>query len=132
MNKKSLAIGFSFVTALSGLALAHGGGPGMRHVDQNQDGKVTLDEAVAGAKARFAKADVNKDGTITKDEAKGRFQKRLEKKDTNADGKLTLAEMETHVRAQFQAKDKNKDSVLSGDELSHRGGPCGHGGNEKK
>jgi hypothetical protein len=120
MNKKSLLIGFSLVTALSGMAFAHGGGG--KKMDQNQDGKVTLDEALAGAKARFAKVDANKDGAITKDEAKGRFQRRLEKKDSNGDGKLTLVEMETGVRSWFQSADKNKDAVLSGDELGQRGG----------
>jgi hypothetical protein len=128
MNKKSLAIGFTFVTALSGLAFAHGGRGGMmRHLDQNNDGKVTLDEALAGAKARFAKIDANKDGAISKDEAKGPMSHRFAKKDANNDGKITLAEVETAARARFAAADKNKDNVLAGDELAHkgRGGPCG-------
>jgi hypothetical protein len=127
MNKKSLLIGFSLVTALSGLAFAHGGGA-KRHMDQNQDGKVTLDEALAGAKARFTKVDANKDGAITKDETQGRFQHMINKKDANKDGKITLAEMETGVRTWFQAADANQDKVLAGDELGHRGrGDCGKG-----
>jgi len=129
MNKKSLLIGFSLVTALSGIAFAHGGG-GKRNMDANQDGKVTLDEALAGAKTRFAKVDANKDGSITKDEVKGRFERMIDKKDTNKDGKITLAEMETGVRTWFQAADANKDSVLSGDELGHRAG--GHCDKSKK
>jgi hypothetical protein len=101
-------------------------------MDQNKDGKLTLDEAIAGAKARFAKADANNDGAISKDESKG---PRMLKKDTNSDGKITLAEMEAGVRTWFQNSDKNKDSVLSGDELGHRGrgGPCGdHDGKHGK
>lgn len=137
MKHQSLIVGFSVATLFSGFALAHGGGHGggKRHMDTNQDGKITLDEALAGAKARFAKVDANKDGSITKDEAKGPFAHKLEKKDTNQDGKLTLAEMEAGVRTWFQTADKNKDSVLTGDELrmghgGRGGGDCGHKGDK--
>lgn len=129
MNKKSLLVGFSLVTALSGIAFAHGGGK--RHMDTNDDGKVTLDEAVAGAKTRFAKLDANKDGAITKDEVKGRFQHMIDKKDSNKDGKITLSEMETGVRAWFQRADANKDNVLADDELRHHRGHHGKGGKDK-
>jgi hypothetical protein len=138
MKHSSLIVGFSVATLVSGFALAHGGGPrgGKRHMDTNQDGKVTLDEALAGAKAHFAKVDANKDGAITKDEAKGPFARKLEKKDTNKDGKLTLAEMESGLRTWFQNADKNKDSVLSGDELrmghGRGGGDCGDKGKKDK
>lgn len=128
MNKKPLVIGFAMVTAVSGLALAHGGG-GKRHMDANQDGKITLDEVLAGAKTRFAKMDTNKDGAINQDEAKGRFQRKLERADQNKDGKLTLAEMEAGLKGWFQKADANKDNVLSGDELrrgkGHRKGDKG-------
>lgn len=136
MKHQSLIVGFSVATLVSGFALAGGGhGGGKRHMDTNQDGKITLDEALAGAKARFAKVDANKDGAITKDEAKGPFARKLEKKDTNKDGKLSLAEMEAGVRTWFQNADKNKDSALSGDEMrmGHgRGGDCGHKGKKDK
>jgi hypothetical protein len=138
MKHHSLIVGFSVATLVSGFALAHGGGGhgGKRHMDTNKDGKITLDEALAGAKTRFAKVDANKDGSITKDEAKGPFAHKLEKKDTNKDGKLTLAEMEAGVRTWFQTADKNKDSVLTGDEMrmghGGRGGDCGHKGGKGK
>jgi hypothetical protein len=70
MKYQSLIVGFSVATLVSGFALAHGGGGhgGKRHMDTNKDGKITLDEALAGAKARFAKVDANKDGSLTREE----------------------------------------------------------------
>ncbi len=96
---------------------------GFRRADLNNDGKVTLDEALTHGKRMFQFHDKNKDGVITRDEVAswcGCFAQA----DTNNDGKDTYAEHEAMLRARFVLMDKNKDAVLSGDELmrGQRGG----------
>jgi Ca2+-binding EF-hand superfamily protein len=128
MHKKiPLLFGFALTTALSGLALAHPcGGPdgrrggGFGRADLNNDGKVTLDEAIAHGKQRFQEMDKNKDGAVTKDElpGRGRF---FDQADANKDGKVTYAEHEAMLKKRFADRDTNKDGVLTGDEI--RRGP---------
>lgn len=126
MKKIQSIVGFSVVSLVAGLAFA-GGGHGKK-IDTNKDGKVSLDEAVNGAKERFAKKDQDKNGALTANEIQGRGQRRFEMADANKDGRVTLAELETQVRAWFQKHDTNKDGVLTRDEFGrgkHRG--KGHG-----
>ncbi len=126
MNKRMLtSLGFALVTTLSGLAIAQQGpcGGGFRRADLNNDGKVTLDEALTHGKQMFQFHDKNKDGVITRDEIAG-WGGCFAQADTNNDGKVTYAEHEAMLRARFTLMDKNKDGVLSGDELTcgQRGG----------
>ncbi len=114
------------VTALSGAALAHGGGRMFAHLDTNNDGKVTLAEAQAGAQARFTKLDKNKDGVISQDELGDGPRRMMKHADTNNDGKLTLAELQAQTQTWFGRFDKNNDKVITQDELAAAGG--GHGG----
>ena len=116
MKKVQGIVGFGVVTLLSGLAFA-GGGHGKKFIDTNNDGKVSLQEAVDGAKQRFAKKDANKDGALTANEAEGRMKHKFEKADANKDGKVTLAEFEAQTRAWFQQRDANKDGFLTQDEF---------------
>jgi Ca2+-binding EF-hand superfamily protein len=124
MNRIQMALGFGLVTLIGSVALAGGGKGhgGFGKADTNNDGKVTLAEALAGAKERFQKKDANKDGMLTKDEVHGRMQGMIERADTNKDGKLTVAEFEAKVRDHFTKRDANKDGALSGDELKGRHG----------
>jgi len=125
--KKALFIGtLSIATLATAAAFACGGGKdghGAR-ADANGDGKVTLAESQAAAKARFDALDKNKNGAITKDEVQGHGQL-FEKVDANRDGKVTLAEMQAKAREHFTARDSNKDNVLTQDEMGHHG--HGHG-----
>ena len=106
---------FAVVTALSSVAFAHGrGGHMFEKLDTNNDGKVTLAEAQAGAQARFTAMDANKDGVLAGDEAKGPMIKHA---DTNNDGKITLAELQTQAGTWFAKIDKNNDKVVTKDEL---------------
>jgi len=123
--KKALFIGtLSIATLATAAAFACGGGKGGKaHMDTNGDGKVTLAESQAAAKARFEKLDKNKNGSVTKDEIEGRGRL-FEKADANNDGKVTLAEMQAKAKEHFTLRDANKDNVLTQDEM-HRG--RGHG-----
>ena len=125
MKKFHMMLGFAAITTIGTAAFA-GGGRGGWKADTNQDGKVTLDEALAAAKARFDKRDTNKDGALTKDEIGKRAQWIFEKADTNKDGKITAAERDAGVRAMFAAKDTNKDGTLTKDEFKR-----GHGKKHK-
>ena len=121
MKKVHSIVGFSVVTLAAGLVFA-GGGHGKKFMDTNNDGKVSLQEAVDGAKQKFAKKDADKNGALTANEMQGRAQRRFEKADANKDGRVTLAEFEAQVRAFFQEKDKNKDGFLTEDEFGHKHG----------
>lgn len=116
MNKIHSIVGFGVVTLFSGLALA-GDGHGKKFHDTNNDGKVSLQEAVDGAKQKFARKDQDKNGALTANEMQGRAQRRFEKADANKDGRVTLPEFEARVRAWFQERDANKDGFLTRDEF---------------
>jgi Ca2+-binding EF-hand superfamily protein len=121
MNRIQMALGFGLVTLVGSVALAHGahgkGRGGFGRADTNNDGQITMAEALAGAKERFQKKDADKNGALTKEELPGRMGHLLERADANKDGKVTLAEQETMVREHFTKRDANKDGVLSGEEL---------------
>ncbi|HEV8547648.1 MAG TPA: hypothetical protein VGQ57_01450 [Polyangiaceae bacterium] len=119
---------FAVVTALSSVAFAHGpGGHLFEKMDTNNDGKVTLAEAQAGAQARFTALDKNKDGVLAGDELKGPMLKRA---DANSDGKITLAELQAQAGTWFAKLDKNNDKVVTKDEIqamrAERGGEHCH------
>jgi len=132
INRVLSSLGFALVTTISGLAIAQpgpGGNCGFRRADLNNDGKVTLDEALAHGKQMFQFHDKNKDGVITRDEIPARGG-HFAQADTNNDGKITYAEHEAMLRARFTLMDKNKDGVLSGDELMC--GPKGGRGRQRQ
>jgi EF hand domain-containing protein len=110
------------ITALSGLAFAHGG---MAKMDSNGDGKVTLAEAQAASKRRFERMDKNKNGVVTKDEVPDRAEHYFARTDANKDGQVTLAEAQAAAQAWFQKLDANKDGVLTENEFPHHGGHHG-------
>lgn len=132
MNKITVVSLLAAITATSGFALACPGHEGGKQsADANKDGKVTLQEAQAKAKARFDAVDKNKNGALSKDELEGRAARMLHA-DSNKDGSVTFAESQAQVQVWFQKMDTNKDGALSGDELAqgrhgHRGGHEGHG-----
>ncbi len=117
--KKALFIGtLSIATLATAAAFACGGEGKGAQIDTNGDGKVTLAESQAAAKARFEKLDKNKNGVVTKDEIDGRGRM-FEMADANHDGKVTLAELQAKAKEHFTARDTNKDNVLTQDEMRH-------------
>jgi hypothetical protein len=122
MKKFHTVLGIVALTTVGGAALAHGGGRGgFKKADTNDDGKVTLAEALAAGKERFDRKDANKDGTLSGDEIQGRMRWMVEKADANKDGKVTAAEHETIVRKHFTDRDANKDGALTRDEMGRSG-----------
>ncbi|MDQ6961490.1 MAG: EF-hand domain-containing protein [Mariprofundaceae bacterium] len=76
------------------------GGHGMKAMDSNKDGQVTLEEFMAGsekkAKERFAKKDKNGDGVLSKADRQmsaKKVDKMFERHDLNKDGLLSKEEM---------------------------------------
>lgn len=127
MKKIQMVPVFAFITALSGLAFAHPGGRMFERLDTNNDGKVTLAEAQAGAQARFNALDKNKDGVLSSDELGDRHFM-MKHADANGDGKVTLAELQAQTQAWFAKLDANHDNVVTKDELqaarAAHGEPC--------
>ena len=108
----------AMVMAVSGAALAHpGGGRMFDRLDTNNDGKVTLAEAQAGAQARFTALDKNKDGVISGDELGNGPHFMLKHADANSDGKITLAELQAQTQTWFSRFDTNNDKIITKDEL---------------
>jgi hypothetical protein len=127
MKKIHMVPVFAFLMAVSGAALAHpGGGHMFARLDTNNDGKVTLAEAQAGAQARFTALDKNKDGVLTADELGDGPHFMMKRADANGDGKVTLAEVQAQTQAWFSKLDANHDNVITKDELkaAHGDHPC--------
>lgn len=110
----------------------------IRGADTNNDGQITLDEAMAAAGKRFARFDRNNDGVIdTKDiEAMRaemldyRVKRFFHRYGAAKEGKLTLEQFTKSRNAWFARMDLNNDGVLTRDELPGRGWRRhrGHGG----
>jgi hypothetical protein len=158
VKTKKLAILITFVglssAALASVAFAHGHGH-MRgqlfeKIDANKDGKVTLAEAKAAEKTRFAAIDADKDGRLTTQELeahrasmhgdkpanperahkhKGRGAKIFAKVDANGDGAIDATESAAKAEKMFARMDDNGDGVVTKDEIGR--GDCGHGRGEK-
>jgi Ca2+-binding EF-hand superfamily protein len=156
VNTKKLAIALITSVGLSSAALAsvafaHGGhmrGELFEKIDANKDGKVTLAEAKAAEKTRFAAIDTNKDGRLTTEELQAhraskhgdkpahpeRANKHKEhgakffaKMDANGDGAIDATESAAKAEKMFTRMDDNGDGVVTKDEVGRGRGDCGHG-----
>jgi Ca2+-binding EF-hand superfamily protein len=98
-------------------------------MDTNNDGKISLDEYTAHAKAKFDSMDTDHDGKVTLAELNAAYDKmggkmngtsaadRLKKLDTNGDGVISADEYQANAKAMFEKLDTNKDGFLSKAEL---------------
>lgn len=115
------AAGFMTLIAPSGLAFAQpgwrGGRAGFCRADSNNDGRVTLEEALAHGRKMFQSRDKNSDGFVDRTESAA-GSRRFEQTDTDRDGRIALAEHEAELRGRFATMDKNADGALTGDELT--------------
>lgn len=116
---------------------------GFGSMDQNGDGKITVDEMTAGMaeriKMRFTRIDKDADGKVTQaefdagrppspPEGAGRQAREMPAfadLDANKDGSVTLEEMTSHAKSKMQERvkemDKNGDGVIGEDERPSRG-----------
>jgi Ca2+-binding EF-hand superfamily protein len=149
-------------TAIGGVAIAGQAGPGagggMMRADTDGDGKISRQEFLAQADARFARLDTNGDGVITADEFAARREANRERRggfgqradgdippssvppqggsafdrlDTNHDGKVTRDEYRAEANARFDRLDTNHDGFIDQNEMAamrHGGGGMGGGG----
>lgn len=99
-------------------------------MDQNSDGKVTLEEAQTVRPEMTAEdyklRDYNGDGIWTMDDRRPGYRtmagrQRLEEIDTNSDGKVSLDEYTTACEREFKILDSDADGGISSDEWPRRG-----------
>ena len=94
-------------------------------LDADQDGVVTLAEALKGVGQHFDLVDQSKDGTLDKAEFESWFGRAnpeaarffLTLYDIDGDGKVTRAEFENPVKKRFSLFDRNDDGKVTPDEL---------------
>jgi len=98
-------------------------------MDRNNDGAVTLEEALAARPARRPDAPQQPNGQPPRPDQSQRVGMMFRSLDANQDGRVTLDEVRPAAEARFRALDANGDRVVSTDELPrHRHhGPRGHG-----
>ncbi|MCB1509476.1 MAG: EF-hand domain-containing protein [Hyphomicrobiaceae bacterium] len=101
----------------------------LRGADTNNDGQITLDEAMAAAGKRFVRFDRNKDGAIDAKDIEAmraemldyRVKRFFHRYGVAKEGKLTLEQYTKARDAWFVRHDANNDGVLTRDELPGRG-----------
>ena len=91
----------------------------MSKIDTDNDGTVSLDEALKAGAAKFDMLDTDKEGTLDKSELTGIIGAGVMKKaDPDKDGTLDKNEYLALVKQRFQAADTDKDGSLDARELS--------------
>jgi Ca2+-binding EF-hand superfamily protein len=140
----SSCFGFALATGMPE-AKAHGNQVDMfQSMDANADGKISVAEHAATAKAMFEKMDADHDGSVTEKEMTAAHQKitgqkpgagemsaadKIKAVDTNGDGKLTAEEHQAGSKMMFEKMDADHDGFLTKAEmvaghtkLMHKGG----------
>jgi hypothetical protein len=145
MIGKLSVLGFSLVSAIASPALAHdqhGSGRGrgddhgsyrgdyrndyrnvsaevdLRRADLDNNGLVSMHEALASGRQVFRRQDRNNDWALSRREVSGSS---LRHGDRNDDGRVSMREYQRAVRTQFASLDFNRDGYLSRRELGFRG-----------
>lgn len=110
----------------------------LRKWDSNGDGRISLDEYLAAAGARFRQIDAQKMGAVSVEQIAGspKAHERIERRtaglvrrlDAAGNGYVTQDEFVAAARKRFARLDRNGDGKLTPDELgSGRGGHAGSG-----
>ena len=120
-----------------------GEGKHRARMDQNGDGKITVEEIAGSKQGYFNKMDLNGDGYMTREEIEefraqmrekrtGSRQDRFDAADANGDGKVSAEEFSAKALERSAKLDSNGDGEVSREEFrdamkSHRKG-WHHGG----
>lgn len=108
----------------------------VRGADANNDGAVTLDEALASALQRFARADRNKDGNLDAADREAfrtemidyRVRRIIHSFGADKDGRITREQFAAKRAERFAAMDLDGNGTITRDELPQRGRWMRHGG----
>lgn len=139
-TKSTLIAAWGLALAFVPAALAGDSNAAFKQLDANNDGRVSHEEYLAGARAHFAKLDTNGDGIVKADELVAGGEKKSKLKfwekdepaaraltgrvgdsDRDGDGQITRGEAETGAEAAFSALDADKDDALSLQEMEAAG-----------
>lgn len=112
----------------TGMGMGPGGGPCpmmLEWFDDNDDGRITLQEFRAGHDERFVEIDVNGDGKVTLEEFQAapkpgrqvRAQRMFRRLDTNADATLSREELAARAEWRFQRMDADGNQEITTEEL---------------
>jgi Ca2+-binding EF-hand superfamily protein len=99
-------------------------------LDNNKDGKITLDEITPKAEKRVLKLDADSDGAVTAAEIDAYFNKQIERRkerlmarlDADKDGKITGAEIDTLIETLFNGADSDHDGTVTLAEAREKAG----------
>ena len=104
-------------------ATAYASPEALKALDPDNDGTIDLAEALAGAKAKFAKLDPDKDGTLDAKELTGILDEAaLKAADPDNDGTLDQKEYDAVVEAKFKAANPDDDKTVDASELASPAG----------
>ena len=111
------------------------GGHGVMWFDEDEDGRITLEEFRTGHDEHVTIVDVDRDGKVSWQEfqaapervPQARLQRKFQRIDGNGDGVLAPDEMEQRMQARFTRLDADGDGVITTEELG-KARPAGHGG----
>jgi len=135
MYRNTQVVLFAALTSITAAALAQpADGPSklfahmLQKWDANGDGKISLDEYLAAATARFEQVDTQNTGAVTADQiansrqAHERIERRAEALvkhlDTAGNGYVTQDEFVAAAKTRFAKLDRNGDGKLTPDELN--------------
>lgn len=150
MQTKNLAF-FILISMTTSLAIAndHHADRMLSHLDENDDGQISVGEFKLPGKRMLKRADENDDGLITLDEMQSSINKHYEERQAKADaehaqrleslsdrfanmdsdGNGAVTQEEARIAA-FDRMDENQDGVISKDEIKPPKGRGHQGGNK--
>jgi hypothetical protein len=114
---------FASALFVAASATAYASPEALKALDPDNDGTIDLAEALAGAKAKFAKLDPDKDGTLDAKELTGILDEAaLKAADPDNDGTLDQKEYDAVVEAKFKAANPDDDKTVDASELASPAG----------
>jgi Ca2+-binding EF-hand superfamily protein len=126
----AMVLGLASLVAAGGPAQAQepnipSGEKTFARLDQNKDGKLSLDEARPKVVGRFVRLDGDSDGNVSAAEVELYLKQQMERRrdrilasmDADKDGTISKLEIEGFVSRQFAAADADKDGAVVPQEM---------------